>query len=106
VLEKLGLAEELHLDILNKTVCQQKPILLLSDIGGSILYRCGERLIFENPINKRNPDFQIRQHYHYFRPYFDDFLKAIIEHPRAKFAIYTSIQRKNAMPLLYKVFEN
>lgn len=50
------------------------------------------------------PDFVIKQHTHYYRPFFDDFLKAMFQHPRIKFACYTSITKRNAMPLLINVF--
>lgn len=53
---------------------------------------------------KRKPDFTIKTHTHYYRPYFDDFIKAMFEHPRVKFACYTSITKRNAMPLLINVF--
>jgi len=69
------------------------------DIGGSICYRCGQRLQTDRKV-----DYQVKAHFHYFRPYYDDFMKAIIEHPRVKFAVYTSIMRKNVMPLLMNIF--
>ena len=44
-------------------------------------------------------------HHHYYRPMFDDFLAKLLAHPRIKLGFYTSIMRKNAMPLLFKIFE-
>ena len=44
-------------------------------------------------------------HHHYYRPMFDDFLAQLLAHPRIKLGFYTSIMRKNVMPLLFKIFE-
>lgn len=86
---------------MRKDVFNLHPILVLIDIGGSILYRCSEKLSIERKI-----DFQIKKHLHYYRPYKDEFLQALLEHPRIKFGIYSSIMRKNIMPLMFKIFES
>jgi hypothetical protein len=78
---------------------KREPVLLLMDIGGSILFRSGTELQCD-----RKPDFKVRKHYHYVRPYYDDFIRTLMEHPRVKFAIYTSITKRNAMPVLQKLF--
>ncbi len=36
---------------------------------------------------------------------FDEFLAQLLSHPRIKLGFYTSIMRKNVMPLLFKIFE-
>eukprot|EP00347_Sterkiella_histriomuscorum_P009715 403340158 len=86
---------------LRLSVFHQHPILVLADIGGSILYRCSDR-----PDTQRKIDFQIKKHLHYFRPSFDLYLASILEHPRVKFAIYSSIMHRNIMPLMFKIFDN
>lgn len=72
------------------------------DIGGTILFRHSSKILGI----KRQTDYQIKHHFHYYRPYYDDFLQSLIEHPRVKFGFYTSIMRKNVMPLMFKIFEN
>lgn len=44
-------------------------------------------------------------HHHYYRPQFENFLAQLITHPRVQLGFYTSIQRKNVMPLLFKIFD-
>ena len=101
VVTKLDLDSKLELTTMREEVFKQHPILVLIDVGGSILYRAGDRVAgLERPV-----DCQIKKHFHYYRPYFDDYIKGLIEHPRVKFGIYTSIMRKNVMPLLYKIFD-
>ena len=48
----------------------------------------------------------MKKHFHYYRPYFADYIHALIAHPRIKFAVYTSIMRKNVMPLLFHIFNS
>eukprot|EP00347_Sterkiella_histriomuscorum_P021142 403335095 len=94
------LEKKFDLDKLKLATFKNYPLLVLSDIGGSILYRCSERL-----SSSRKVDFQIKKHYHYYRPYFEDFLLAIMTHPRVKYGIYSSIMHRNILPLLFKIFE-
>lgn len=87
-----------------KDAVQQKfPILVLIDVGGTIMCRTGNKLPVERRLNK---EFcQIKMHYHYYRPQFDSFISKIISHPRAKLGFYTSIMKKNVMPVLFKIFD-
>eukprot|EP00347_Sterkiella_histriomuscorum_P018758 403344290 len=94
------LERQFELDLLRLAAFKKFPILVFSDIGGSILYRCNERL-----NTSRKVDCVIKNRYHYFRPYFDDFLVAIIQHPRVQYGIYSSTMRRNIMPLLNKIFD-
>ncbi|CDW81122.1 UNKNOWN [Stylonychia lemnae] len=100
--ELLTMHKSLNFVEIKKEVFKQHPVLLLCDIGGSILYRCSERLADLD----RKVDFQIKKHIHYYRPHKDEFLAALITHPRVKFGIYSSIMRKNIMPLMMKIFES
>lgn len=81
-------------------LCKVRPLLILLDIGGSILFR-SEHLA---PVS-RKPDFKLRNHHHYFRPHFEEFICRLIEHPRVKLSFYTSITKRNALPILYNLFE-
>jgi len=87
------------------------PILVLIDIGGTLLYRCsGNKLTY--PMEKEGGklkevklDFSIKRHHHYYRQYMQDFLSRLLTHPRVKLAFYSSITRRNLMPLLSKILE-
>lgn len=86
---------------LRTAVYQKHPILVLHDIGGSILYRTDAKV-----AGDRKVDFTVRKHIHYYRPSKDAYLKFLCEHPRVKFAFYTAIMRKNVMPLLVDLFKS
>lgn len=88
---------------LGERVAKRFPVLVLIDVGGSILCRTGEKLAVER---RSGATFcQIKQHYQYYRPGFDHFLARLMTHPRVQLGFYTSIMRKNVMPLLFKIFE-
>lgn len=87
---------------LKEEINKNSKILVLMDIGGSFCYR-GKKL-FCKP--NRHPDYAIRSHFHYFRPYWAEYLRFLLIHPRTIVGFYTSITRRNAMPLVYKIFEN
>ena len=63
--KKVGLDKTLDLAALQTQVFKNNPILLLTDLGGSILCRTSE------PIPNVKLNFQIKKHFHYFRPLFD-----------------------------------
>ena len=67
--------------------------------------RTGSKLAVTNRKLTSREFVQIKMHYHYYRPTFDSFLKEIISHPRVKLAFYSSIMKKNIMPLLFRVFD-
>ena len=68
---------------------KENPILLLIDIGGTLLYRQkGNKIGGKIKL----PDFKIKIHCHYYRPYYAEFLKSLVSHPRTKFALYSSIR--------------
>ncbi len=54
----------------------------------------------------RHPNFRLRGHLHFYRPHFETFLTTLIQHPRVKLAFYTSITQKNAVKLLFEIFES
>jgi len=60
------LSDKVSIRLEELRLCQSRPLLVLLDIGGSILYR-SEHLA---PVN-RKPDFKLRKHHHYFRPHFE-----------------------------------
>jgi len=102
--KSLGITQKIDLEKSVKEEVQNKdPILVLIDVGVSIMYRCGQRLPVERRLAKEY--CQIKMHHHYYRPMFDDFLAQLLAHPRIKLGFYTSIMRKNVMPLLFKIFE-
>lgn len=88
---------------LETSVGNRFPVLLLIDVGGSILYRASEKLSVAKMTSAQY--CQIKMHHHYYRPGFQTFLARLITHPRVKLGFYTSIMRKNVMPLLFKIFD-
>ena len=87
--EGLGIADKLYLDRVEREVFKMSPILILIDIGGSLMYRHGEPEIPKG-LDKE-PDFKMRGHLHYFRPHYHTFLTTLFQHPRVKLGFYTSI---------------
>lgn len=43
---------------------------------------------------------------HFFRPHYETLITTLIQHPRVKLAFYTSITQKNAVKLLFEIFES
>ena len=80
-------------------------ILVLIDIGGTLMYR-GEVIKPTEFLHGgyRPKDYCVRNHYHYYRPFMDSFLAQLLEHERIQLAFYSNITRKNVMPLLYHMF--
>jgi hypothetical protein len=102
--EELGLVEKLYLERVQREVFKLTPVLILLDIGGSLMYRHGSP---ELPKGlDKEPDFKLRGHLHFFRPHYHTFLTTLIQHPRVKLGFYTSITQKNAVKLLFEVFES
>ena len=63
--KRVGMDKTLDLVALQTQVFKNNPILLLTDLGGSIMCRTSELI----PNVKLN--FQIKKHFHYFRPLYD-----------------------------------
>lgn len=97
----MKLTDDLCWDETQDYALQRFHILVLVDLGGTMCYRTSEQI---KGINRR-PEYQVRHHFHYFRPYNTNFIKALITHKRIKLAFYTNITRKNAMPLVYRIFQ-
>ena len=68
------------------------------------MYRSSAKLQTDRRF-KSNEYCQIKMHHHYYRPQFDHFLAQLLSHPRVQLGFYTSIMRKNVMPLLFKMFD-
>ena len=101
----LGLDSKIDFEKAIKNEVQMKfPILVLIDVGGSIMCRTGQKLPIKRQVSSKEY-CQIKMHHHYYRPMFDDFLAQLLAHPRIQLGFYTSIMRKNVMPLLFKIFE-
>lgn len=101
IVQALELDSKVNVDLLKEMFIIAKPILVLMNIGGSLAYRCNKELETE-----RQTDYKVRNHYHYYRPYYDELIKGLMEHPRVRLAIYTSIKRYNAMPLVSNIFKS
>ncbi len=96
--------ERLHLEVIEREMFIKNPVLILVDIGGSLMYRHGDSKQIEGL--KREPNFRLRGHLQFFRPHYETFITTLIQHPRVKLAFYTSITQKNAVKLLFEIFES
>ncbi|TNV77540.1 hypothetical protein FGO68_gene17698 [Halteria grandinella] len=104
VLERLNLQGGFpDLAKLKEYASKRFPVLVLIDVGGSIMCRTGEKIAVDH-LSSSN-FCQIKQHYHYYRPGFDHFLARLISHQRVQLGFYTSIMRKNVLPLLFQLFQ-
>jgi len=53
-------------------VLKRDPILVLIDVGGSILYRASDRLDLGKDRRVTGKEYcQIKMHHHYYRPHFE-----------------------------------
>jgi hypothetical protein len=86
------------------------PLLLLMNINGLLVHRTKDQINFV-----KDQSFQDKRHVKYFRQgtnvvYPRDghmsFLKAVMQHPRVRFCFYSSIMRKNIMPVLIELFKD
>lgn len=50
--------------------------------------------------------FKLGRNFHYFRDGHVEFLKALLCHPRVQFAFYSSIMRKNILPIIQNMFKD
>jgi hypothetical protein len=85
------------------------PILLLMNINGLLVHRTSQRVEFIKSegwrVERFVEFFKLKAQYHYFREGNLNFLKAIMSHPRVHFAFYSTIMRKNIMPIITNMFE-
>ena len=58
---------------------------------------------FQNAFADPISPFSI--HY-YLRPGFKTFIRRLVEHPRSKFCFYSSIMRKNLIPVLFEILDD
>ena len=85
------------------------PLLVLMNINGLLFHRTNQVITFVNQAHKKDDRWveTIRQgkNYVYLREGNLTFLKALMQHPRVRFAFYSSIMRKNILPIIVKLFE-
>lgn len=68
--------------------------------------------MYRHPYDKgdaiidKEPDFKLRGNKHFFRPHYHTFITTLLQHPRVRLGFYTSITQKNAVKLLFEVFES
>jgi hypothetical protein len=74
--------------------------MVLIDLGGTIFFRTDDKSSFT-----RRDDFKLKKNFYFLRPGHEDFIRKIAEHPRVLLCFYTSIMRKNVVPILYKVLD-
>ena len=88
-----------EMSIVQEEADKRFPLLVLVDLNGTLLHR----------VEKRgaglNFSFKEGKHAYWLRPGHDDFILALTCHPRIKFGLYSSIMRKNVLPLLCRIFD-
>lgn len=84
------------------------PILVLMNINGLLVHRTADKINFISRDGTQRFVKYCRQgkNFVYFREGYMAFLKHLMDHPRVQFAFYSSIMRKNIMPIITKMFEN
>lgn len=87
------------------------PLLLLMNINGLLVHRTSEMIQFTMEQDKQKFNrlrvqvFRQGKNYVYTREGFMSFLEQIMSHPRVTFSFYSSIMRKNILPIITKMFE-
>mmetsp|Transcript_18955 Transcript_18955/g.32383 ORF Transcript_18955/g.32383 Transcript_18955/m.32383 type:complete len:152 (-) Transcript_18955:449-904(-) len=90
------------------------PILVLMNINGCLVHRTPDRINFIKPKEKEGMDERFDRYVlclkhkvnnHYFRDGFMSFLRALMTHPRVRFAFYSNIARQNILPIIQKMFK-
>ncbi|CAM9687065.1 unnamed protein product [Chrysoparadoxa australica] len=72
---------------------QERPLLVLLDMNGTILRRAKSDL-----IGGRKPDLLHNSIRYYMRPHAITLVDLLRSHPRARLGFYTSMRRENALP--------
>ena len=70
------------------------------DLGGSILFRtdkkdCGHSC-----------DFKFKKYQYFWRPGYDKMILDLVNHPRIFLCLYTSIMRKNIIPVMHELMHD
>ena len=107
VLAKHDLAQvyQEQLERLKREVGARFPILLLHDIGGTLIYRDNKKPVGPNGETNEN-FFRNKNKYVYVRPGASDYLKRLQSHPRVVFGFYSSIKKSNIEEILSNVQES
>ena len=101
VLDNLGLSEQFdeQLQRLKRDVGKRFPILLLHDIGGTLIYRDKKQPV--GPNGETNEDFLMNKNrFIYVRPGASEYVKRLQSHPRVIFGFYSSMIQKNVDDVL------
>ena len=71
---------------------------MLLDLGGTLFFRLSvNRTDFKIPLN---PTFVIGHYEYYMRPGYSEFLERLKADPNITLGFYSSITRKNILPIL------
>ena len=69
-------------------------VLVMVDLGGTIFFRSDKKdVTYER-------SFKAKQYQYWLRPGFKEFIIRLTSHPRCTFSFYTSIMKKNVVPIL------
>lgn len=81
----------------------EDPVLVLVDMNGTLLYRAKKPLMLPSVGNGQAGSVAFVHGdpvplQYYMRPGAADFVAAMVQHPRARLAFYTSMRGVNAIP--------
>mmetsp|Transcript_86377 Transcript_86377/g.241595 ORF Transcript_86377/g.241595 Transcript_86377/m.241595 type:complete len:516 (-) Transcript_86377:128-1675(-) len=74
---------------------QQNPLVLLTDLSGTLIHRS-----FQQPVEDVHANLKIKAWHIYERPYAEEMLRELSEHPRVKLGVFTTMTDHNAKLIL------
>jgi hypothetical protein len=80
---------------------QKSCTLVLLDLGGTLFYRLS--VTRSDLKDTQTPSFVIGHYEYYMRPGYTKFLSELKETPGINLGFYSSITRKNILPILEKI---
>ena len=91
---------ETAIKALDENISSKFPILVLIDLGGTVLYRtdqkdCGRRC-----------DYKFKKYQYFWRPGYGEFILKLQSHPRIKLCFYSSMMRKTIVPCLHELMHD
>ena len=89
-----------QLEMIRVAICKKFKIMVLVDLGGTIFFRTDKKDV-NAPAH-----FKLKRHEYFLRPGFKEFIRKLVDHPRSTFCFYTSIMRKNVLPILFAVLDS
>ncbi len=110
----LKLEDEMFLQDWEAPVQEKFPeVMVLMNINGCLVHRTGDKISFAKPKGEeKDPKydrwvkmFRVKKNFLYCRDGYMDFLRDLMNHPRVSFSFYSTIMRKNILPIILEMFK-